>query len=117
MITVWKYFLKYLGLYGGKMEREFDLKELERELIHFFEDIADYQKYNIHITSISIKKEVQKNIIVFKTKRPGILIGKAGQRINALEKHLKKAFNLDNLNFELEEDLLWDFAHYDYNKN
>lgn len=45
---------------------------------------------------------IGEKIIIF-TNKPGIIIGRSGERIDALTKTLKKQFNLDNPHIEIKE--------------
>ncbi|MDD5760554.1 MAG: 30S ribosomal protein S3 [Candidatus Pacebacteria bacterium] len=59
---------------------------------------------NCRIESINIERKTKDIKIIIRTARPGILIGRQGQGIEALQKGLKKILRTDlNINISVEE--------------
>ena len=59
------------------------------------------------ISSVTILENNPRAEITIKTYRPGILIGKAGETINALQEELTKELGLNIKILIIENDLYW----------
>ena len=79
--------------------------------------IAEYYCYEREESGYRIIQEIldivvtkQRNrdtIVLIFTPRPGILIGKAGQEIDSLKKHLIQEFPKESIRISLEEKQIW----------
>jgi len=86
-------------------------KELARDIrisIDRFFNNNGIIRSQMEITDISTKKIKEILLITITLNRPGLLIGKAGERIDALEKYLKEYFE-KAVKIHIEESRLWDY--------
>jgi len=82
-------------------------KKVCRTIRNFFE-YADLKASIISfgITDVSVEQNKKEMKITITLERPGLLIGKHGRVINALETHLKGVFSMD-VSISIKESKLW----------
>jgi small subunit ribosomal protein S3 len=95
-----------LGLNKGWESRWLNFKKTPK----FLEEDYKIRRFilkkskDCRIESINIERKAKDIKIIIRTARPGILIGRQGQGIEALQKGLKKILNTDlNINISVEE--------------
>ncbi len=84
-----------------KMEEKKFVKFKKEEL-----GAKEYVKGNLgkgRISNVSIEYTPVGEKIIIATNRPGLVIGRGGERIDELTRFLKKKFNLDNPHIEIKE--------------
>ena len=91
-----------------KRVREAYLQRSVRRSIRTFFEGADLNVsiLSMGITDVSVKLGKEKIEIVIVLERPGLLIGKGGKTIDALEQHLKDGYQTDVL-IGVKESKLW----------
>ena len=95
-----------LGLNKGWESRWFNLKDAARllEEDHKIREFIFKKAKASRIESIVIERKTKDIKIIITTARPGLLIGRQGQGIDALQKGLKKILKTDlNINISVEE--------------
>ena len=73
-----------------------------REIGYFYEKKHNDQKEALsEIRMVDITNiEVNEDVVTISTTRPGILIGKRGSNIEALQKHLKEKLEIKSINIK-----------------
>ncbi|MEW5896920.1 MAG: 30S ribosomal protein S3 [Nanoarchaeota archaeon] len=82
------------------IEREF-IAQKTRE--YYIQKFVEKSLGNVGISSIKLKKIPLGERIVINTSRPSLIVGSRGSNIRALTKTLKKEFNLENPQIEINE--------------
>lgn len=92
-----------------KIKKKFGItietRPFRKSLLFCFEHIIDWP-YATSITDIKVKEYLDRYEITITTHRPGILIGKAGQTINSIEKFLTQEHE-KTVKILIKEDKLW----------
>ena len=97
----------------------------EKKFVKFKQDelgIKEYIKHSIgkgRISDVAIEYTPVGEKIVISTNRPGLVIGKRGEKIEELTGVLRKRFNLDNPHIDIKEilcleDILLPLQKYSY---
>ena len=82
------------------IEREF-INQKSKE--HYIKKYVQSQLENAGISSIKLKKIPLGEKIIVETSRPSLVVGSKGSNIKSLTKALKKQFNLENPQIEINE--------------
>lgn len=103
--------MKILNFLQPKFKRD---KEINKSIYFFFTGYQDpdVDYNNVYAISEILTKRTKKELVIeITTSKPGILIGKGGEKINSLEFHLYQEFNLA-VNVKIKECNIWLFNKY-----
>ncbi len=105
-----KNLINYLrSIYNSVSNIEIDSRPFRREIYAFLTNYnQEFDNSNINsIESIKTFENEFEYIIQIVTKRPGMLIGKAGHYIDSLKTYLQNEFPDKEITIDLKESVLW----------
>ena|SRR6478609_2932729 len=103
--------MKILNFLKPKFKRD---KEVNKSIYFFFTGYQDPDTdYNncYAISEILTKRDKEDIVIEITTSKPGILIGKGGEKINSLKEYLSREFSC-TVNIKIKECDIWLFNRY-----
>ena len=108
-----KRFLTWLFTSMFKKHVEIDTQTVRRFLYQYFIDTSDGFEYQVfsyaeqYISDVKVyKKDIKTILVVLKSKRPGMLIGKAGGTFNDIKEKLETELKT-SVEIEIVEDKIW----------